>query len=104
VPSGITCDVSFEVTIVVMNDTAVATSRDGLVKFTDTYGGVVQHTVYASFPALPAHTGRRVHATLKSDTHCGSTHWLGIAADSSNLIDETFETDNTVSTPFVPHS
>jgi hypothetical protein len=104
VPSGITCNVNFEVSIVVMNDTAVPTPRDGLVKFTDAYGGVAQHTIYASFPALPAHTGRRVHATLKSDTHCGSTHWIQIAADSSNEIDETFETDNTTSTPFVPHA
>jgi hypothetical protein len=104
VPSGIACNVGYEITVVVMNNTAVPTPRDSLVKFSDVYGGVAQHTVYTSFPALPAHTGRRVHAVLRSDTYCGLMHQLVVVADDPNLIDESFETDNSVSTPFAVHS
>ncbi len=88
------------------NNGPVGTRRDALIKFTDTVGGHPSFTrsVYASFPLIPAGTSRIVNVTFSALTsYCDYLHTMTAVVDSSGVIGESSETDNSMARTFVPH-
>lgn len=89
----------------VNNNGTVTTTRDGLVRFTDTVGGhpSFSRVMYGSFPMIPAGTSRIVNVTFPPlSSYCGYLHTMTAVVNSSGVIGESSESDNSASTTFVP--
>ncbi len=89
------------------NNGPVGTLRDALVKFTDTVGGhpSFSRSVYVSFPRVAAGTSRIVNVTFPPLTsYCDYLHTMTATVDSSGVIGESSETDNSMARQFTPRS